>query len=104
MTPGQFQGNPCKRGHSGLRWRCNGGCVKCVAVANNCPEWRRLYDKAYVERVKNDVVKIKRRRAQAAERARRYRARHSFVIEERRAHRQAVAWNTVREIYYAGMR
>ncbi|HEX5461892.1 MAG TPA: hypothetical protein VFX20_18150 [Steroidobacteraceae bacterium] len=25
-----FMGNPCARGHSGLRYRCNGACVDCT--------------------------------------------------------------------------
>lgn len=33
MTVGErgekFQGKPCKRGHSGMRYRSSGGCVEC---------------------------------------------------------------------------
>jgi len=24
-----YQGNPCKRGHSGLRYNCDGSCIEC---------------------------------------------------------------------------
>ena len=29
-----YQGNPCKRGHSGRRYASNGHCVECVAFAH----------------------------------------------------------------------
>lgn len=38
MSPGQYQGNPCKRGHTGIRWRGNGGCVECHRPRRN--GWR----------------------------------------------------------------
>lgn len=30
---GKFQGKPCKRGHTGLRYRVNGSCVECAIEA-----------------------------------------------------------------------
>jgi hypothetical protein len=29
MTAHKYQGKPCKRGHSGLRYAKGGGCVDC---------------------------------------------------------------------------
>jgi hypothetical protein len=29
MSTEIYQGNPCKRGHSGLRYSCDGSCVEC---------------------------------------------------------------------------
>lgn len=28
-----FMGNPCARGHDGVRYRCNGSCVACTLEA-----------------------------------------------------------------------
>lgn len=28
----KFQGNPCQRGHSGLRYRGRGACVECTQL------------------------------------------------------------------------
>jgi len=28
-----FMGNPCARGHDGMRYRCNGACVACTLEA-----------------------------------------------------------------------
>ena len=32
-TAKTFMGNPCKRGHDGLRYESTGGCVHCALLA-----------------------------------------------------------------------
>lgn len=33
VLAGKYQGNPCKRGHTGLRYRSTKGCVDCAQDA-----------------------------------------------------------------------
>lgn len=33
----KYQGKPCKRGHSGLRYRSSSGCVECTKILKAAP-------------------------------------------------------------------
>lgn len=50
----QYMGNPCKRGHDGLRWKIDRACVECKRerTRESVREWRskKLCDPEWVER------------------------------------------------------
>lgn len=38
----KYQGNPCKRGHTGLRYRSTKGCVDCAQAAAQRQDRRKV--------------------------------------------------------------
>jgi len=46
LTVTQRQGKPCKRGHSGVRWKVNNTCVECGREAGRT-EKRKKYKRAW---------------------------------------------------------
>jgi hypothetical protein len=71
----QYMGKPCKRGHEGLRWKSNRGCVECGR------EWRR-------RKLQNDPVFRDRQR----EYMRAYLREHYLAHREAYIER-AIEWN-----------
>jgi recombination endonuclease VII len=52
---GKYQGKPCKKGHSGIRYKAGGGCVQCMNEQSS-HQWKT--DPAYRERRRVSARKI----------------------------------------------
>jgi hypothetical protein len=64
----QYMGNPCKRGHDGLRWKNNGECVECHREQDR--ERKR-------EKYRTDPEFVERERERARERWRKQQEKKS---------------------------
>jgi hypothetical protein len=92
-----FIGVPCKRGHSGIRYKSNRGCVDCdrANTAANL-DYHLAYQRVRRAKLKDDPEYKRQNR----ERVARYRREHFKDASASEAHRAAVKYNTINLIYY----
>jgi hypothetical protein len=89
----RYQGPPCKRGHSGLRYTCNSACVECMRQEHKTQ--REYYNAYQTARIAARNVDPDERRAYLA-RAREYMARYRRSPKSRttEANAKARLYNT----------
>lgn len=83
-----FQGNPCKRGHDGQRWKSTGACVECARIRARQDPRRRGYFRKWRAENPEKAREISRRyreknRDQRREYDRKYQAAHPEKGRER---------------------